>query len=530
MNWFTTNKIAIFLLFSSFLGKAQLSFTPGSINFSQTTEIDGDSVLVTIQNDLPFDLNVLEVTPFDTYETYAFSVSETAFKITANNSKQIWVYFKPDQNVFHEQILVFNTDCRGSFGLSVKGQGEFSNSYYSTTKNKTEEVLKNVLKARLALNYTQFSYNVARDKMYGNIDNVNGKVECVYTGRIATFNTRSGATANNFNCEHTWPQSLFNQNLPMRSDIHHLFPTDITSNSQRGNLPFGVVNGTPSWQNGGSKKNSSFFEPRNSQKGGTARSMMYFVLRYQNYANFFTSQESILRDWHDAYPPASVEIQRNNDIFAEQKNRSPFVDYPQLIKRINSLSNNSVAPAVDSMWYSSDTVKFKNLVTPDSLIYHWVVYNGGNTPLVLQSFNQTTTTDYELLNPISNLTLDPGEHYEVEFLLNKVFSGVYSLTLVTNQGNHSIYVQTAPGLELDEWIAKRITSYPNPTIDHIKLFAPIQEDLSFQVIDAMGNILDNGTFRNTITIDTRPLPWGNYFIAVSRYSTFYVEPIVKTSR
>ncbi len=517
-------------MLTSVYGQAQMGFFPSNINFTQTSETQKDSVLVTLQNFLPFDLDVLEVVPFEKYDDYAFSVSESIFKITANSTKQIWLYFKPNQNIFYEQILVFKTDSRGSFSLAVKGQGTFSNSYYSSTQNKTEETLKTAITARLALNYVSFSYSVARDKMYGSIDNNGGVVECVYTGRTATFNTRPGATTNNFNTEHTWPQSLFNKNLPMRSDIHHLFPTDITANSQRGSLPFGVVTGSPSWQVGGSKKNSSRFEPRNAQKGATARSMMYFVLRYQNYANFFTGQETVLRKWHNLYPPASVEIKRNNDIFAEQKNRSPFVDYPQLLKRINSISSTSVAPNVDSTWVSTDTVYFKNLVSTDSLIYHWVVYNAGNQALVIQNFDQNITTDYEVLNPPTNVTLDPGEAYEVEFLLNQVFSGVHSLTLMTNKGNRDIYVQTAPGLELDEWIAKRIISYPNPTIDHIKIFAPIQENLSYQLIDPLGIILDNGTFRNTMTIDTRSLPWGNYFLVISRYSIFYVEPIVKTRR
>ena len=44
-----------------------------------------------------------------------------------------------------------------------------------------------------------------------------------------------------FNTEHTFPQSFFSQNLPMRSDLFHIFPTLATANSERANFPFGVV-------------------------------------------------------------------------------------------------------------------------------------------------------------------------------------------------------------------------------------------------------------------------------------------------
>jgi len=100
MNWFTTNKIALFFLLTSFYGQAQISFFPSNINFAQTTEIQKDSVLVTVQNHLPFNLVVTQVTPFDAYEDYAFSVSENTFNISANGNKQIWVFFKPMQNIF----------------------------------------------------------------------------------------------------------------------------------------------------------------------------------------------------------------------------------------------------------------------------------------------------------------------------------------------------------------------------------------------------------------------------------------------
>ena len=356
----------IFLLSSVFLGlsllQAQVGVMPKSLVFSPTDETQKDSVQVTIYNNLPFDLEVKDVVPFDLYDSYAFSVLPSTFLVSANSSVQVWVYFSPDQNMQYEQVLVFKTESRGAITLSVKGQGVFSNSYYSATQNKAEEILKTSFGTLLAQGYSDKGYSGARDRMYANIDNVNGDVECVYTGRTATFNTRAGANTNSFNCEHTWPQSLFNSNTPMRSDIHHLYPTDVTANSQRGSLPFGVVTGTPSWQMNGSKKGGGKFEPRDVHKGAVARSMLYFVLRYQNYSGFLTNQEAVLRTWHSSFPPSAKDILRNNDIYSEQNNRNPLVDYPQFLKRINSISTTSTAPVLDSVYVSTDTVYFKNLV------------------------------------------------------------------------------------------------------------------------------------------------------------------------
>ena len=195
------------LVLSSSALFSQFRMVPSSLVFGNVDETQKDSLQVTIYNDLPFDLKVNEVVPFDLFDTYAFSTSPSVFTVSAYSSAQVWVFFSPDQNMQYEQVLVFQTESRGAITLNVKGQGVFSNSYYSTTKNKTEEVLKTTFNTLLAAGYSDKGYSGARDKMYGSIDNVNGDVECVYTGRTATFNTRPGANTNSFNCEHTWPQS-----------------------------------------------------------------------------------------------------------------------------------------------------------------------------------------------------------------------------------------------------------------------------------------------------------------------------------
>jgi endonuclease I len=111
-----------------------------------------------------------------------------------------------------------------------------------------------------------------------------------YLGTDAVSYVSRSDLFNNYdvNCEHTFPQGNFNQNLPMRSDIHHLFPTDVDANSTRGSLRFGNVVSGVDWSEGGSQRGlngsgEQVFEPRDGQKGMSARGILYFLARYQNY-------------------------------------------------------------------------------------------------------------------------------------------------------------------------------------------------------------------------------------------------------
>jgi endonuclease I len=42
-----------------------------------------------------------------------------------------------------------------------------------------------------------------------------------------------------------------------------------------------------------------------------------------------TSQQStaVLMDWHQQDPPSAMEVARHELIFAQQKNRNPFIDH-----------------------------------------------------------------------------------------------------------------------------------------------------------------------------------------------------------
>ncbi len=365
-----------------------INFSPSNILFSQPTYTTAsDSTTFTINNS---GCGYIKVN-YIYCPTPEFKLNDTtAFIIPPSGSKIIQLKFSPHQNIEYNSAIIFHTSG-GDFSLPVKAFGRFIEPYYDSTYNKFDEKLKSSLNTILATNYQSFSYAAARDKMFMEFDNkkINGQgatqntLECIYTGRLAIgYIDRADCQTNyNFNTEHTWPQSLFSSNLPMVSDLNHLFPTDDVVNNYRANNPFVMVP-VPVKTFGGSKGTATLFEPRDEQKGRTARAMLYFAIRYNNPAyglvSFFGPQESILRTWCMQFLPDSIDRKRNNAIFGYQKNRNPFIDHPEFLERITSIANTSVAPAKMFVWCETQGIS-KNYFVYDSVDYKVVIYNNGNT-------------------------------------------------------------------------------------------------------------------------------------------------------
>ncbi|MDE2141363.1 MAG: endonuclease [Elusimicrobia bacterium] len=157
------------------------------------------------------------------------------------------------------------------------------------------------------------------------------------------------------NVEHVFPQSLFKQDLPMRSDLHHLMATFEHPNGMRGSLPFGVVTGPADYSNNaGAKRGNFHFEPPDFTKGRVARAMLYFYTRYKDEpffapgghaAAFWNPQIETLLDWNRRFPPTIEERARNDQVEAFQHNRNPFVDDPGLADRIGADALRAGGPA-----------------------------------------------------------------------------------------------------------------------------------------------------------------------------------------
>ncbi|UPL50160.1 endonuclease [Hymenobacter sublimis] len=206
----------------------------------------------------------------------------------------------------------------------------------------------------------ELSYNAARGKMYNYIDNQNGRVVCVYSGYTELTPLDSSSTnpgvVSRINCEHTVPQSWFDEAVRMRSDIHHLFPTYDTWNSNRGSDPFAEIPDaqTRLWMrnnqsqttipttniNEYSEDTDAQFEPREDHKGNLARSIFYFYTVHQNEKfdpgkGIITAAADLntLYQWHLADPVDARERERNRRVAKSQGNFNPYISYPDLVAR-----------------------------------------------------------------------------------------------------------------------------------------------------------------------------------------------------
>lgn len=260
------------------------------------------------------------------------------------------------------------TSCTFSLDLA-KAQDNFNATYEIRSEESTEsqlperyedvegmegmELLK-ALHRKTGIGYKEHGYSAAKQFMYDVVDNRNGKVFTLYSGSWA--NGKKGGTykehgdANEdghrsdfVNCEHTWPQSKFGKRHPMRSDIHHLYPTYSKANGYRGSNPFGEVNGSLKYSNSfGSQGTERIFEPADEVKGNVARAQLYFYVRYHNRSIFQKGQKrqywldrvKMFMEWSKLDPVDDWERTRNDLIEKYQGNRNPFIDYPGFAEKI----------------------------------------------------------------------------------------------------------------------------------------------------------------------------------------------------
>ncbi|WP_188456276.1 endonuclease I family protein [Virgibacillus oceani] len=146
-----------------------------------------------------------------------------------------------------------------------------------------------------------------------------------------------------FNCEHSVPQSWFNEQEPMRGDLHHLFTCEPVCNSIRSNYPyhdFADYNpermNTKRIEESCGKADTGLFEPEYG-KGSVARAVLYFLLRYPNEIEHQHKDKvdiDLLLKWHRDFLPDLYEKHRNQAIYEIQGNRNPYIDFPWKMNQI----------------------------------------------------------------------------------------------------------------------------------------------------------------------------------------------------
>ncbi|MGN0187237.1 MAG: endonuclease [Paludibacteraceae bacterium] len=231
-----------------------------------------------------------------------------------------------------------------------------SETYYSSANGKSDDELRKALMAIID-GHTVISYDNLEEyypSIDARIDNPD-RVWDIYSTCEFSFSDANCSQKNVCDCwnkEHTVPQSWFGEASPMKSDLYHVLPTDARVNNFRGNLPYGEVSDHSSPVCGDShalgwRSNNVAFEPVDEFKGDIARIYFYMATRYADKCSswsggmfgsgnngFVSSVATMLLKWHRNDPVSEKETLRNDAVFACQKNRNPFVDYPCLAEYI----------------------------------------------------------------------------------------------------------------------------------------------------------------------------------------------------
>ena len=256
----------------------------------------------------------------------------------------------------------------GTVGCFAQGPND-SGEYYKNADGKQGAALKTAFCGIIYNRDEGGDLNTAYKALWTHFRTTDaradGSVWDMYSNKRAmTFGTDQAGNYKQegdvYNREHSFPNSWFGGKvMPMYTDLHHMYPTDGWVNNKRGNFPFGeTCNPTYKSANDFSKLGpcsypgytSTVFEPNDEYKGDFARTYFYMVTCYEEkiadwYVNYPESQPTLdgnaypglsswqlnmLMKWAKNDPVSEKEINRNNAVYAIQKNRNPFIDYPGL--------------------------------------------------------------------------------------------------------------------------------------------------------------------------------------------------------
>ncbi|WP_439423160.1 endonuclease I family protein [Saccharothrix sp. HUAS TT10] len=224
--------------------------------------------------------------------------------------------------------------------------GDYDDTYYRNALGKSGASLKTALNG-IIRNNSKLSYDQVWEALkVTDQDPANSaNVILLYTGRSQSKST-NGGNADDWNREHVWAKSHgdFGTATGPGTDVHHLRPTDVSVNAERGNKDFDR-GGSPVGEAPGNYTDADSWEPRNAVKGDVARMLFYMAVRYEGGDGYpdlelndrvgngtapYHGRLSVLLQWNAQDPPDAFEKRRNQVIYdSYQRNRNPFVDHPE---------------------------------------------------------------------------------------------------------------------------------------------------------------------------------------------------------
>ena len=153
-----------------------------------------------------------------------------------------------------------------------------------------------------------------------------------------------------------WIGDYYPYRYDLSYDLHLLLPSTQEASAAIGEAPLGTVT-YATFANGATRVGSSYmfgietlaWEPADNCKGDIARLMMYAATCYPdypwqslalnqivggNYPTFNKPSIELLLQWARLDPVDERERLRNEAIYAQQGNRNPYVDYPDVMEHV----------------------------------------------------------------------------------------------------------------------------------------------------------------------------------------------------
>ena len=515
-------RFIIVLIIAFSMGNNYSQIIPFTINLDTSLTRTLDSVLIYVKNPSTAVVNVTAVKN----TSPLFFTRVNSFSINAHDSVGVWALFSSINNLTYRSFLILENSCpaggiKYSIVLGLIATSKYPDIIYAITQGLMDETLKASLKTFTGNGYISLGYNTARDRMFETIDDYGGDtIECIYSGRKIYATNRTEAQNQNFDTEHTWPQSNFNQQEPERSDLNHLYPTYSPANNARSNYPFGFVVSGITYQEGGSKLgldiyNNIVFEPRDVQKGNTARSVFYMAVRYQNWGTYLTQvQETALRQFCIMDTVNARERLRNDRIKTFQNNRNPFIDHPEFVDRIYTFYTTGNRPVKPEITASPLNMRFDDLASPsDTTSYFLSIFNYGTANMTIGSINSNNGV-FTVVNFPASIPSNQYGLARIKFTPNapnQVFNGF--LTINNNDSNIAISMLGVCGIPIgitpiSGEIPKQFSlsqNYPNPFNPATKLqfSIPLSRgvDAEGEPAPYSGSVIRGGVLTNLIIYD-----------------------------
>ena len=361
--------------------------------------------------------------------------------------------------------------------LPIAVFGAEPTGYYKSCENKGGSALLSALQSVIG-SYNNVGYDGLYDLYETSDVYPDGKIWDMYSTKhwSPTSSERCGnykSVGDCYNREHSIPQSWWGGGTSGQgSDAFVVYPTDGKVNGQRSNYPYGECAYGETLSPNGSVKalgkcgsctfpgyTGTVFEPDDEYKGDFARTYFYIAACYNSKVAQWTKNGSaadfmagnsypvfkdwavkLLLKWHSQDPVSQKELDRNEAVYAEQRNRNPFIDHPEMVDYIWG--------ANASQKWTSGAAGLPQIATP----IDGDVINMGNTAvatkattyIVVKGVNLTETVSLAItgsdcfsVEPATISAADAlaGTQATISFVAST--AGVYTATLTVKSGTAS---------------------------------------------------------------------------------------------